>query len=111
VDHVLTLSFPRAQSRPTGSVVVALRGRAVDPGAAEGVMRPYVFKARPKFCLAYKPAMIWVACPKCGHPHEEYFGPADGDARAAEVAFLQRAYHRVTEIARGRSKHARTASR
>src|SRR2546425_12502640 len=74
-------------------------------------MRPYVFRARPKFCLAYKPAMIWVACPKCGHPHEEYFGPPDRDERAAEVAFLQREYQRLAEIAGGRSKRARAGSR
>ena len=71
-------------------------------------MRPYVFRARPKFCLAYKPAMIWVACPKCGHPHEEYFGPPDRDERAAEVAFLQREYQRLAEIARARLEGART---
>jgi len=111
VDHGLTGLAQSAQSGVAASVAVAWRGCAVDARAAEGVMRPYVFKARPKFCLAYKPAVIWVECPKCGHPHEEYFGPADRDVRAAEVAFLQRAYHRVAEIARGRSKHARTASR
>jgi hypothetical protein len=71
-------------------------------------MRRYVFKSRPKFCLAYKPAVIWVQCPKCGHPHEEYFGPPDRDERAAEVAFLQREYQRLAEIARGRLKDART---
>jgi len=73
-------------------------------------MRPYVFKARPKFCLAYRPAVIWVACQKCGHPHEEYFGPPDRDARGAEIAFLKREYHRVVEIARARAKSARMAS-
>ena len=69
-------------------------------------MRPYVFKARPKFCLAYRPAVIWVACQKCGHPHEEYFGPPDRDARAAEIAFLKREYQRVVEIARAREARA-----
>ena len=44
--------------------------------------------------------MIWVACQRCGHPHEEYFGPPDRDPRAAEIAFLKREYHRVVEIAR-----------
>jgi hypothetical protein len=73
--------------------------------------RPYVFKAKPKFCLAFRPAVIRVACPKCGHPHEEYFGPPDRDERAAEVAFFQREYHRLVEIARARAKRAPTASR
>jgi hypothetical protein len=73
-------------------------------------MRPYVFKSRPKFCLAYKPAVIWVECPKCGHPHEEYFGPPNRDERAAEVAFLQREYHRLVEMVRFRPKHAQMPS-
>src|SRR5205807_1824061 len=95
VDHGLTGLAPSAQSGLAASVAVAFRGCAVDVGAAEGVMRPYVFKARPKFCLAYRPAVIWVACQKCGHPHEEYFGPPDRDARAAESAYRQRARDRL----------------
>jgi len=74
-------------------------------------MRPYVFKARPKFCLPYKPAVIWVQGPKCGQPHEEYFGPPDRDERAAEVAFLQREYRRLVEMLRARPNRAHTASR
>ena len=90
------------------------RGRIARLGrgavAAEGVMRPYVFRSRPKFCLAYRSAVIWVACQRCGHPHEEYFGPPDRDPRAAEIAFLKREYHRVVGIARARAKPAQMAS-
>ena len=111
MDHGLTGLAPSAQSGLAASVAVAFRGCAVDVGAAEGVMRPYVFKARPKFCLAYKPAVIWVQCPKCGQPHEEYFGPPDRDERAAEVAFLQREYRRLVEMLRARPNRAHTASR
>ena len=61
-------------------------------------MRPYVFSKRPRFCLALKPKIIWVRCPKCGNPHQEYLGPRDRDEKAAERAFIRAEYQRLAAI-------------
>jgi hypothetical protein len=65
-------------------------------------MRPHVFGRRPKYCLALKPAIIWVRCVKCGAPHPEYFGPSHLDAQAAEIAFLRQEYLRTAAFLMGR---------
>ena len=47
----------------------------------EPVMSGYVFSKLPKYCVAMKPGVLWVRCPDCGKPHQEYFGPSDRDER------------------------------
>ncbi|HYY52549.1 MAG TPA: hypothetical protein VE755_06740 [Myxococcales bacterium] len=69
------------------------------------MMRAHVFGQKPKYCLALKPAVIWVRCAKCGAPHEEYLGPSDLDAKAAETAFLRQEYVRTAAfLTKARSK-------
>jgi hypothetical protein len=58
----------------------------------------HVFASKPKFCCALKPTLIMVRCPTCGSPHEEYFGPADRDERAAEVQLLRQELAAATAI-------------
>src|SRR2546425_13343104 len=58
--------------------------------SVEHLMRGHVFSKLPKYCVAIKPGVLWVRCPECGRPHQEYFGPKDRDERNAEVAFLRR---------------------
>ena len=58
-------------------------------------MRPHVFVQKPKYCLAFKPALIWVRCANCGTPHEDYLGPLDADPSAAEISFLRQEYLRT----------------
>jgi hypothetical protein len=61
-------------------------------------MRPHVFLAKPKFCVALKPGLIKVRCPKCGHPHYEYFGPKNRDEAGAEMEMLRGALDRAFAI-------------
>ena len=70
-------------------------------------MRAHVFAAKPKFCLAMRPGIVLVRCPKCGHPHEEYLGPRDRDEASAQLAFYQREYQNLAAILSG---YAATAS-
>jgi hypothetical protein len=65
-------------------------------------MPPHVFAQKPKYCLALKPAIIWVRCAKCGAPHEEYLGPRNFDARAAQISFLLQEYLRTVASLKGR---------
>ena len=58
-------------------------------------MRPHVFVQKPKYCLAFKPAIIWVRCATCGKPHQDYLGPLDADPNAAEISFLRQEYLRT----------------
>jgi hypothetical protein len=55
----------------------------------EPVMSGHVFSKLPKYCVAMKPGVLWVRCPDCGKPHQEYFGPSDRDERTAEIVFLR----------------------
>jgi hypothetical protein len=52
-------------------------------------MLPYVYAQRPKYCVAFKPKMILVRL-SSGEVQAEYFGPADGDAVAAQLELLHR---------------------
>ena len=52
-------------------------------------MRGHVFPKLPKYCLALKPGMVWVRCPDCGKPHQEYLGPKDHDESKAEILLLR----------------------
>ncbi len=61
-------------------------------------MRAHVFATSPRYCLACKPAIIRVRCPKCGHPHSEYFGPENLDEREAENAFLRAEVQRLAAL-------------
>ena len=77
-------------------------------------MRAHVFPRKPTYCLAFKPGLIWVRCPKCGRPHEEYFGPRNRDERAAEIAFLRAEYQRLAALMNDKQKkpaRQRTARR
>ena len=58
-------------------------------------MRPHVFVQKPKYCLAFKPAVIWVRCASCGTPHRDYLGPPNADPSAVEVSFLRQEYLRT----------------
>ena len=53
-------------------------------------MRAHVFATSPRYCLACKPAIIRVRCPKCGHPHSEYFGPENLGETVRRVEALKR---------------------
>jgi hypothetical protein len=57
-----------------------------------------MFMRKPKFCVAFKPSMIWVRCSQCGAPHQEYFGPEDRDERGAEAQLLRRELDAATAI-------------
>jgi hypothetical protein len=61
-------------------------------------MRPHVFVEKPKYCLAFKPAVIWVRCANCGKPHHDYLGPLDADPNAAEISFLRQEYLRTAAL-------------
>ena len=74
-------------------------------------MRPHVFTAKPPYCLALKPALIWVRCPKCGHPHQEYLGPPDLDSRGAEIHFLRSEWDRLAAMVIGRNSPPRRRGR
>jgi hypothetical protein len=65
-------------------------------------MRGHVFLKLPKYCVGLKPGVLWVRCPDCGKPHQEYFGPADRDERNAEIAFLRRELQVAASILFGR---------
>ena len=67
----------------------------------EHVMSGHVFSKLPKYCVAMKPALLWVRCPECGRPHQEYFGPADRDERNAEMVFLRRELQAASSILLG----------
>jgi hypothetical protein len=58
-------------------------------------MRPHVFVQKPKYCLAFKPAVIWVQCANCGAPHQDVLGPLDADPSAVEISFLRQEYLRT----------------
>ena len=66
-------------------------------------MRPHMFAKKPKFCVVFKPSMIWVRCPQCGTPHQEYFGPEDRDEKRAEAQLLRRELDAATAIVLARS--------
>ncbi|TMB03849.1 MAG: hypothetical protein E6J64_14020 [Deltaproteobacteria bacterium] len=68
----------------------------------EHLMRGHVFSKLPKYCVAIKPGVLWVRCPDCGKPHQEYFGPADRDERKAEIVFLRHALQVASSIMLGR---------
>jgi hypothetical protein len=71
-------------------------------------MPAYVFSRKPKFCLAFKPGLIWVRCSKCNARHREYLGPPDRDEKAAEREFIRAEYQRVAAILqRGNGKATR----
>jgi hypothetical protein len=65
-------------------------------------MRPHVFVQKPKYCLAIKPAVIWVRCAKCGTPHQDYLGPLDADPNAVEISFLRQEYLRTAALLSGK---------
>ena len=65
-------------------------------------MRGHVFSKLPKYCVAMRPGVLWVRCPGCGKPHQEYFGPSDHDERNAELVFLRRQLEIATAILSGR---------
>ena len=73
-------------------------------------MQRHVFVQKPKYCLALKPAIIWVRCAKCGAPHEEYLGPRNFDAKAAEASFLLQEYLRTASFL-GDNRSARRRGR
>jgi hypothetical protein len=50
-----------------------------------------------------QPTLLWIRCPKCGWPHQEYFGPRNRDATASELKFLRRALAVSFEVLRARS--------
>ena len=54
-------------------------------------MARHVFSKLPKWGTGMKPGLLWVRCPKCGMPHQEYFGPRNRDEAGAEVEFLRHA--------------------
>jgi hypothetical protein len=60
--------------------------------------RRSVFSKLPKWSIGMKPALLWVRCPACGRPHQEYFGPPDRDEIAAELEFLRRELKVATAI-------------
>jgi hypothetical protein len=62
------------------------------------VRRRSVFSKLPKWSICMKPALLWVRCPTCGRPHQEYFGPPDRDEIAAELQFLRRELKTATAI-------------
>src|SRR3954471_14563531 len=82
---------------PTGGM---RSGDAGEP-ADEGVMRAHVFAVKPHYCVAFKPALIWVRCPECGHPHQEYLGPQDLDERRAELEFFRQECERLEAMMLG----------
>jgi len=61
-------------------------------------VRPHVFVQKPKYCLAFKPAVIWVRCANCGTPHQDYLGPLDADPSAVEISFLRQEYLRTVRF-------------
>jgi len=65
-------------------------------------MRAHVFVQKPKYSLAFKPAVIWVRCAKCGKPHQDYLGPLDADPAAAEISFLRQEYLRTAALLSGK---------
>ena len=65
-------------------------------------MTGHVFSKLPKYCVAMKPGVLWVRCPDCGKPHQEYFGPSDHDERNAEMVFLRRQLESAAAILSGR---------
>jgi hypothetical protein len=67
------------------------------------MMRSHTFEKKPKFCVAFRPSMIWVRCAKCGAPHEEYFGPDDRDEKGAENQLLRRELEAAAAIVSARS--------
>jgi hypothetical protein len=76
----------------------------VDGSNVEPVMSRHVFPKLPKYCVAMKPGVLWVRCPDCGKPHQEYFGPNDRDERNAEIAFLRRELEVAASILYGRHR-------
>jgi len=68
------------------------------------VPRRYVFSKLPKWTLGMRPALLWIRCPKCGWPHQEYFGPRDRDAIASELKFLRRALAAAFKVITPRGK-------
>ena len=70
-------------------------------------MRSHVFAIKPNYCLAFRPGIILVRCPKCGHPHEEYFGPRNRDEREAEISFLRGEYQRLAALIALRNQRSR----
>lgn len=53
------------------------------------VVARHVFSRLPKWCAGIRPGLLWVRCPKCGRPHQEYFGPRNRDELRAEVQFFR----------------------
>jgi hypothetical protein len=68
-------------------------------------MLRHVYARRPNYCVAFKAKMILVRLPS-GEIQEEYFGPADGDARAAEIELLRRHLEAASAIIAARKSEA-----
>jgi len=74
-------------------------------------MPAHVFAKKPKFCLAIKPAVIWVRCITCGRPHPEYLGPRDRDDKEAELRFLRAEVQRLGAILHAQNEQNRKKPR
>jgi hypothetical protein len=88
-----------------------MRSKVANHSSDEGVMRPHVFAVKPRYCLAFKPAIVWVRCPGCGQPHREYLGPDDLDERGAEIEFFRRECERLAAMLLGKKGRPRQRGR
>jgi hypothetical protein len=71
----------------------------------------YVFSKLPKWAPGMKPGLLWVRCPKCGWPHQEYFGPRNRDEIAATLQFFSRALAAAFAILEDRQRARRRTPR